>query len=61
MFGSEKGRVSKSTGADKRTGNFPFTNAESSKEKRREKKERDSSDKESKSSRRSMARTKSRD
>ncbi|KAF2173250.1 hypothetical protein M409DRAFT_17194 [Zasmidium cellare ATCC 36951] len=36
LFGGEKGRVSKTTGADKRTGNFPFENKESSREKKKE-------------------------
>lgn len=40
LFGSEKGRISKRTGADKRTGNFPFANAESAREKKRESKRR---------------------
>ena len=53
LFGGEKGRMSKKTGADKRTSNFPFENKESAKYiKKDEKKE---------SKRRSMARTKSRD
>lgn len=38
LFGSEKGRISKTTGADKRTSNFPFENKESAKEKKRESK-----------------------
>jgi hypothetical protein len=58
MFGGEKGRLSK-TGADKRTGNFPFVNSESSKEKKKEAKASGSSS--SSSGRRSMARTKSKD
>jgi hypothetical protein len=37
MFGSEKGRISKSTGADKRTSSFPFSNAESASSKKKEK------------------------
>ena len=40
LFGSEKGRISKTTGADKRTGNFPFTNLESKSEKKKESKRR---------------------
>lgn len=36
LFGSEKGRISKKTGADKRTSNFPFDNRESAKEKKKE-------------------------
>ena len=36
LFGSEKGRISKRTGADKRTGDFPFTNKESAREKKKE-------------------------
>lgn len=36
LFGSEKGRISKKTGADKRTGNFPFVNMESAREKKKE-------------------------
>lgn len=36
LFGSEKGRISKKTGADKRTSNFPFNNQESAKEKKKE-------------------------
>ena len=40
LFGSEKGRISKRTGADKRTSNFPFSNRESAKyQKKEEKKE----------------------
>ncbi|KAK5167945.1 uncharacterized protein LTR77_006512 [Saxophila tyrrhenica] len=58
MFGGDKGRTSKKTGADKRTANFPFTNAESSREKRKEAKAEGKVEKEK---RRSMARTKSRD
>ncbi|CAN8098736.1 unnamed protein product [Discula destructiva] len=33
MFGGDKGRISKRTGADKRTSNFPFRNSEASKKK----------------------------
>ena len=33
LFGSEKGRVSKRTGADKRTSGWPFKNEEASKRK----------------------------
>ncbi|EME49651.1 hypothetical protein DOTSEDRAFT_113257, partial [Dothistroma septosporum NZE10] len=32
LFGSEKGRISRRTGADKRTSNFPFENKESARE-----------------------------
>lgn len=50
LFGSEKGRISKKTGADRRTGNFPFTNVESAreikKESKREEKERAREEKE---------------
>lgn len=38
LFGSEKGKISKKTGADKRTSNFPFQNTESAKEKKKESK-----------------------
>lgn len=38
MFGGEKTRVSKTTGADKRTSGYPFKNDESAKEKKRESK-----------------------
>jgi hypothetical protein len=31
MFGSDKGRISRRTGADKRTSGFPFKNAEADK------------------------------
>lgn len=40
LFGSDKGRISKRTGADKRTGNFPFTNAESARERKKESRRR---------------------
>lgn len=51
LFGGEKSRTSKKTGADKRTSNFPFDNKESARSiKKEEKKE---------SKRRSVARTKS--
>ena len=40
LFASEKGRISKTTGADKRTGNFPFENKESAREKKKEIKRR---------------------
>lgn len=61
VFGDEATSRSKRTGADKRTGNFPFTNVESAREKKKEGKS-SSSDKEGKSSgRKSMARTKSRE
>jgi hypothetical protein len=33
MFGGDKGRISRRTGADKRTSGFPFTNAEAEKRK----------------------------
>lgn len=33
MFGGDKGRISKRTGADKRTSGFPFSNVEASKRK----------------------------
>lgn len=36
MFGSDKGRVSKRTGADKRTSGFPFKNAEAAKRRPKE-------------------------
>ncbi len=62
MFGSERGHVSKTTGADKRTSNFPFTNAESAKERKKEAKAAAaSSSSSSSSSRRSMPRTRSKD
>lgn len=38
MFGEGKGRVSKTTGADKRTSGYPFKNEESAKEKKKESK-----------------------
>ncbi len=61
MFGGEKGRLSKRTGADKRTGNFPFVNSESSREKRKEAKAEGKEKEKADSKRRSMgARTKSR-
>lgn len=41
LFGEERARVSRSTGADKRTGNFPFENKESAREVKKEKKERE--------------------
>jgi len=31
LFGTEKGKISKRTGADKRTSGFPFKNAEADK------------------------------
>lgn len=37
MFGAGKARISKSTGADKRTSGFPFANSESASGKKREK------------------------
>ena len=36
MFGGDKGSVSRKTGADRRTGNFPFRNEESAREKKKE-------------------------
>lgn len=36
LFGQEVGRVSKTTGADKRTSGFPFVNSEAAREKKRE-------------------------
>lgn len=36
LFGADAGRVSKSTGADKRTSGFPFGNSEAAREKKRE-------------------------
>lgn len=45
LFGSEKGRISKRTGADKRTSNFPFENKESSREKKKESKRKSMSSK----------------
>jgi hypothetical protein len=42
LFAGEKGRVSRSTGADKRTSNFPFENKESAREKKKESKGRKS-------------------
>ena len=41
LFGSDKGRISKKTGADKRTSNFPFENKESAREIKKEKKDRE--------------------
>lgn len=38
LFGDDKGRISKTTGADKRTSNFPFTNTESATAKKKEEK-----------------------
>lgn len=55
LFGSDKARLSRSTGADKRTSNFPFRNEESASSVRKKEKE----GREGK--RRSVARTKSRD
>ncbi|KAL8698075.1 MAG: hypothetical protein Q9201_006769 [Fulgogasparrea decipioides] len=37
VFGTEKGRISKRTGADKRTSGWPFKNAESDKKKQNRK------------------------
>jgi hypothetical protein len=45
LFGNERSRVSKTTGADKRTSNFPFTNSESAKEKKKESKRKSLSSK----------------
>lgn len=75
LFGSTPARLSKTTGADKRTAGFPFGNSESAKEIKREakreakekereregKKDKDRSDKEEKDSkkRRSLARSSS--
>ena len=42
LFGSERGRISKKTGADKRTSNFPFVNAESATAKKKEHKRKSS-------------------
>lgn len=53
VFGSEKGKISKRTGADKRTSGFPFENKESAREKKREEKEKEKE----KSKRRSVPRT----
>ena len=56
MFGSEKGRISKTTGADKRTSNFPFTNKESAKEMKKERKEEEKEKKKEEKKRKSVAR-----
>ena len=40
MFGDGKLRVSKTTGADKRTSGYPFKNEESAKEKKKDSKRR---------------------
>ncbi|KAI5370557.1 hypothetical protein Slin14017_G014360 [Septoria linicola] len=45
LFGNERSRVSKSTGADKRTSNFPFTNTESAREKKKDSKRKSVSSK----------------
>jgi hypothetical protein len=45
LFGTEKGRISKTTGADKRTSGFPFANSESAREKKKESKRRSMSSK----------------
>lgn len=45
LFGNERSRVSKTTGADKRTSNYPFTNAESAKEKKKDGKRKSMSSK----------------
>ncbi|GAB7361062.1 hypothetical protein MBLNU230_g1102t1 [Neophaeotheca triangularis] len=60
IFGSSEGKISKTTGADKRTGNFPFGNKESAKyqkkESKREEKEKDrEGEKEKKRSSKSMS------
>jgi hypothetical protein len=46
LFGSEKGRISKKTGADKRTGNYPFVNEESARQIKKEAKEKEREEKE---------------
>lgn len=51
LFGSDKRKISKTTGADKRTGNYPFDNKESARHMKKEEKE--------KSKRRSMLRSNS--
>lgn len=48
LFGGAAGHMSKKTGADKRTSNFPFENRETAKEVKRRDKERDSAEKETK-------------
>merc|ERR1712113_1249123 len=58
-FGSEKGRISKTTGADKRTSNFPFGNTESAKSKKKESKEDRKDEAKSERKRKSVARTSS--
>lgn len=35
LFASTDGRISRKTGADKRTGNFPFKNQESARERKK--------------------------
>ncbi|SMR45034.1 unnamed protein product [Zymoseptoria tritici ST99CH_3D1] len=45
LFGTDKGRISKRTGADKRTSGFPFVNSESAREKKKESKRRSISSK----------------
>jgi hypothetical protein len=64
LFGSEKGRISKKTGADKRTGNWPFENKESAREikkeaKREDKEARREEREKERSKRKSVARTSS--
>ncbi|KAI7083950.1 hypothetical protein KC356_g7150 [Hortaea werneckii] len=59
VFGSEKGRISKTTGADKRTSNFPFGNTESAKSKKKESKEDKKDEAKSERKRKSVARTSS--
>lgn len=51
MFGSGKARVSKSTGADKRTSGFPFSNSEGASGKKKEKEKEKESKRKSLSSR----------
>ena len=57
LFAGEKGRTSKTTGADKRTSNYPFENKESAREKKKEEREREKE--REKSKRRGFGRTKS--
>ena len=66
VFGGEKGRTSRKTGADKRTSGFPFESAESArskkregKEERREKEKEEEREKVKEKKKRSMARTSS--
>lgn len=53
LFAGAKGRRSKTTGADKRTSNFPFENRESAREKKKEAKEKER-EREGKSGKRSF-------